>query len=58
MLKEKRENVHSTFATYYDSCVQYEKNTNFDERIKMGKEDAETIALRKELEDLINKCKV
>jgi len=27
-------------------------------RIKMGKEDAETIALKKELEALINKCKV
>ncbi|XP_012525662.1 neprilysin-1 [Monomorium pharaonis] len=36
MLKEKRENVHSTFATYYDSCVQYEKNMNFSERIKMA----------------------
>ncbi|XP_072763378.1 endothelin-converting enzyme 2 [Anoplolepis gracilipes] len=36
MLKEKRENVHSTFATYYDSCVQYERNINFNERIKMA----------------------
>lgn len=24
----------------------------------MGKDDAETVALKKELEDLINKCKV
>lgn len=26
--------------------------------IKMGKDDTETAALKKELEDLINKCKV
>lgn len=37
MLKEKRENVHSNFATYYDSCINYERNINFNERIKMGK---------------------
>lgn len=37
MLKEKRENVYSNFATYYDSCVQYERNMNFNERAKMGK---------------------
>lgn len=37
MLKEKHENVHSNFATYYDSCVQYEKDINFNERAKMGK---------------------
>lgn len=37
MLKEKRENVHSNFATYYDSCIQYERNINFSERVKMGK---------------------
>lgn len=37
MLKEKRKNVYSTFATYYDSCVQYERNMNFSERIGMGK---------------------
>jgi len=37
MLKEKRENVHSNFATYYDSCIQYERNVNFTERVKMGK---------------------
>ncbi|XP_011702526.1 PREDICTED: membrane metallo-endopeptidase-like 1 [Wasmannia auropunctata] len=37
MLKEKREsNVNSTFATYYDSCVQYERNMNFSERIRMA----------------------
>lgn len=37
MFKEKRENVYSNFATYYDSCVQYERNMNFNERAKMGK---------------------
>lgn len=37
MLKEKRENVHSNFAKYYDSCVQYERDINFNERAKMGK---------------------
>ncbi|EGI59230.1 PREDICTED: membrane metallo-endopeptidase-like 1 [Acromyrmex echinatior] len=42
MLKEKRENVRSTFATYYDSCVQYERNMNFSERIIMAND-----ALRK-----------
>ncbi|XP_011877725.1 PREDICTED: endothelin-converting enzyme 1-like [Vollenhovia emeryi] len=42
MLKEKRENVRSTFATYYDSCVQYERNTNFSERARMAND-----ALRK-----------
>ncbi|XP_011156691.2 endothelin-converting enzyme 2 isoform X1 [Solenopsis invicta] len=36
MLKERRENVSSNFMTYYDSCVQYEKNMNFSERIKMA----------------------
>ncbi|XP_050461245.1 neprilysin-2-like [Cataglyphis hispanica] len=35
MFKEKRENV-SNFATYYDSCVQYERNMNFNERAKMA----------------------
>ncbi|KYQ56391.1 Endothelin-converting enzyme 2 [Trachymyrmex zeteki] len=42
MLKEKRKNVYSTFATYYDSCVQYERNMNFSERIGMAND-----ALRK-----------
>ncbi|KYN15849.1 PREDICTED: membrane metallo-endopeptidase-like 1 [Trachymyrmex cornetzi] len=42
MLKEKHENVRSTFATYYDSCVQYEGNMNFNERIAMAND-----ALRK-----------
>ncbi|XP_012058483.1 PREDICTED: endothelin-converting enzyme 1-like [Atta cephalotes] len=42
MLKEKRENVHSIFATYYDSCVQYERNMNFNKRITMAND-----ALRK-----------
>lgn len=37
MLKEKHENKHSTFATYYDSCMHYESTTNFSERIRMGK---------------------
>ncbi|XP_029164653.1 endothelin-converting enzyme 2-like [Nylanderia fulva] len=36
MLKEKRENVHSNFAMYYDSCVQYERDINFNERTKMA----------------------
>ncbi|KAM0728001.1 Endothelin-converting enzyme 2 [Formica fusca] len=36
MLKEKRENVYSNFATYYDSCVQYERNVNFNERAEMA----------------------
>ncbi|XP_077262705.1 endothelin-converting enzyme 2 isoform X1 [Temnothorax americanus] len=36
MLKEKHENVHSTFATYYDSCVQYERNMMFSERARMA----------------------
>lgn len=38
MLKEKRENMYSNFATYYDSCVQYERNVNFNERAEMGKD--------------------
>lgn len=37
MLKEKHENMYSIFGTYYDSCVQYERNINFSDRIKMGK---------------------
>ncbi|EFN77756.1 Neprilysin-2 [Harpegnathos saltator] len=37
MVKEKRENIHSPFATYYDSCVQYERTVNFNERVEMGK---------------------
>ncbi|KAL6254645.1 hypothetical protein P5V15_013952 [Pogonomyrmex californicus] len=36
MLKEKRENVHSPFTTYYDSCVQYERDMSYSERIKMA----------------------
>lgn len=35
--KEKGEKVTSIFATYYESCVQYEKTVNLSERIKMGK---------------------
>jgi len=33
----KREYENSTFATYYDSCVRYEKIMNFSERVKIGK---------------------
>ncbi|RLU21087.1 hypothetical protein DMN91_007703, partial [Ooceraea biroi] len=33
----KREYKDSTFVTYYNSCVQYEKTMNFSERAKMGK---------------------
>ncbi|XP_025268661.1 neprilysin-2-like isoform X1 [Camponotus floridanus] len=36
MLKEKHENMHSNFATYYDSCIQYERNFNFNERVEMA----------------------
>lgn len=36
MAKEKHENVHSTFRIYYDSCVQYERTVNFNERVEMG----------------------
>lgn len=36
MAKEKHENAYSTFATYYDSCVQYERTVNFNERVEMG----------------------
>ncbi|KAL0104924.1 hypothetical protein PUN28_016520 [Cardiocondyla obscurior] len=35
MFKEKRENIHSTFETYYDSCMQYEKNVNLSKRVRM-----------------------
>jgi len=35
MLKKEYEN--STFVTYYDSCIQYEKIMNFSERAKIGK---------------------
>ncbi|XP_014481809.1 PREDICTED: uncharacterized protein LOC106748107 [Dinoponera quadriceps] len=36
MASEKREIAHSAFATYYDSCVQYERTVNFNERVKMA----------------------
>ncbi|KMQ97773.1 endothelin-converting enzyme 2 [Lasius niger] len=43
MLKEKRENVHSNFAKYYDSCVQYERDINFNERAKMANDALKSI---------------
>ncbi|XP_020300188.1 neprilysin-2-like isoform X2 [Pseudomyrmex gracilis] len=36
MSKENRESVYSSFATYYDSCVRYENDVNFNERIRIA----------------------